>query len=383
MKNPTRWVITKNVKPLCIPILAMITATLSVIPGLTAQLPVYQSPEIVSADTVTFRYFGPAARQVAVVGLRRTTPTPMTKAADGLWSVTVSGLAPDIYGYSFDVDGAVALDPKNRSIKKWINSENAFELPGANPPAWALQPVPHGTLHRHTIGSPTAGREYSFQVYTPPGYDPHAATPYPVVYLLHGYGDDETAWAENGRAHLIADNLIAAGTMKPALIVMPHGHPIPFPLDRVEEYFGQNLPAMEKVVTEELIPLVERQYRVGRTAADRAIVGLSMGGGHSLGIGLPHPELFQWVGAFSAAVPAGDPAANFPVLLEAAKNNHPSPRLLWIAIGSDDFLLARNEAFRRWLTDNHIAFTYELSDGGHEWTNWRDYLGQFLQLTFR
>lgn len=366
-----------------VPVLAMLTATLSVVPGLTAQLPVYRSPEVVSADTVTLRYYAPAARRVTVVGLRRTEPTPMTKGTDGIWSVTVSDLTPDIYGYSFDVDGAVTLDPKNRAIKKWINSENSFDLPGITPPMWALQAVPHGTLQRHTVRSTAAGREYSFQVYTPPGYDPHAAAAYPVIFLFHGYGDDETAWAENGRANCIADNLIAAGKMKPAVIVMPHGHPIPFPLDRVEEYFVHNLVAMEKVVTGELVPFVEKQYNVGRTAEDRAIVGLSMGGGHSLGIGLPHPELFQWIGAFSSAVPPGDPAVNFPALLQAAKDHRRSPRLLWIAIGKDDFLLARNEAFRGWLTENHVAFTYELSDGGHEWTNWRNYLEEFLQLTFR
>lgn len=370
-------------KPLCIPLVALISASLAILPSITAQLPVYQSPEVSAADTVVLRYFAPAAKEVSVVGLRKTDPIPMTKGEDGIWSATVSGLAPDIYGYSFNVDGAVTLDPKNRATKKWINSENAVEVPGATPPAWALKAVPHGTIHRHTITSAAAGREYSFQVYTPPGYDARAAATYPVVYLCHGYGDDETAWAENGHANFIADNLIAAGKMKPAVIVMPHGHPIPFPLDRVEEYFVHNLVAMEKVVTGELVPFVEKQYNVGRTAEDRAIVGLSMGGGHSLGIGLPHPELFQWVGAFSSAVPPGDPAANFPALLQAAKDHRRSPRLLWIAIGKDDFLLARNEAFRGWLTENHVAFTYELSDGGHEWTNWRNYLEEFLQLTFR
>ena len=350
---------------------------------LAAKAPDFVSPEVPTDGQATFRYYAPGAQAVSLVGLRRPTPWPMTKGADGVWTLTVSGLAPDIYGYSFDVDGATALDPRNRYIKKWINSESAFELPGAKPPAWALTPVPHGTLARHTITSAAAGREYSFQVYTPPGYDPRGKQVYPVVYLLHGYGDDETAWAENGRAHLIADNLIAAGKMKPAIIVMPHGHPIPYPFTRFEDYSGLNHAAMEKVVVGELLPFVERNYRASKKPAGRAIVGLSMGGGHSLGIGLAHPELFQWVGAFSAAAPAENLETKFSALLAAAKKKQTSPKLLWIGIGKDDFLLSRNDAFRTWLAQNQVPFTYKLTDGGHEWTCWREYVEDFLQLTFR
>lgn len=345
---------------------------------LQAKAPDLISPEIGAEGQVTFRYYAPAARVVCLAGLRRTTPLAMTQDAGGVWSVTVAGLAPDIYDYHFEVDGATALDPRNRTTKKWINTESAFALPGATAPAWASLPVPHGTLHRHTVGSAVAGREYSFHVYTPPGYDPTAPARYPVVYLLHGYGDDETAWAENGRAHFIADNLIARGAMKPALIVMPHGHPLPFPLTRVEEYFPSNLAAMERLMVGELLPFVERHYRAESGPDGRAIVGLSMGGGHALGLGLNHPELFRWVGAFSAAVPLGEPAQHFPRLRADG-----GPRLLWIAIGRDDFLLQRNEAFRTWLGENQIRYTYELTAGGHEWTNWRAYLEQFLPLVFR
>lgn len=345
---------------------------------LAGQTPAYVSPEVATDGRVTFRYHAPEARTVSLVGLRRTTPLPLTRGADDLWSVTVADLAPDIYGYVFAVDGAIALDPKNRYIKKWITSESAFELTGPRPPVWAVQPVPHGTLHHHTVASAIVGREYSFQVYTPPGYDPRGKRRYPVVVLFHGYGDDETAWTENGRAHVIADNLIAAGKMVPAIILMPHGHPIPYPLTRLDEYFERNLPAMEQVLTRELLPFVEREYRAGTKPAERAIVGLSMGGGHALGIGLKHPELFQWVGAFSAAVPPGDPTAFFPGAPRGRV-----PRLLWLGIGRDDFLLARNETFRTWLDQQHVPHTHALTDGGHEWTNWRTYLEQFLPLVFR
>ena len=363
-----------------LPSLGLAAALLSTVTVFATQPPALRSPEV-TTESATFRYYAPEAKAVALVGQRRPDPIPMTKDANGLWSVAIADLVPDIYSYTFAVDGAVALDPRNRATKKWINSENAFDFTGGTAPVWSLQPVPHGTVHRHTITSSAAGREYSFQIYTPPGYDPRAAQVYPVVVLFHGYGDDETAWVENGRAHLIADNLIAAGKMRPAVIVMPHGHPIPFPLDRVEGYFLENLPATERVVTDELLPFVEREYRVGIAPAQRAIVGLSMGGGHALGIGLKHPELFAHVGAFSAAVPAGDPLAYVPA---GAKAGDPlRPRLIWIGIGREDFLLARNETFRDWLAQQNVNFTYTLTDGGHEWTNWRNYLEQFLQLTFR
>ncbi len=365
------------------PLPLLLALALAGIPAFAAKAPDFVSPEVTTDGQATFRYYAPEARSVALVGLRRPTPLPLAKGPDGVWTVTVSGLAPDIYGYSFEVDGATALDPRNRATKKWITSENAVELPGATPPAWALTAVPHGTLHRHTVASAAAGREYSFQVYTPPGYDPRAKQVYPVVYLLHGYGDDETAWAENGRANFIADTLIARGKMKSAIIVMPHGHPIPYPLTRNDGYSGQNLVAMEKVVVGELLPFVEREYRASGKPADRAIVGLSMGGGHSLGIGLTHPELFQWVGAFSAAVPAENLEAKFSALLAAAKKKQASPKLLWIAIGKDDFLLKRNDEFRAWLEKNQVPFTYKQTDGGHEWTCWREYIEDFLQLTFR
>lgn len=350
------------------------------LPPVFGQAPAFRSPEVTDTS-VTLRYYAPGAHEVALVGLRRPAPVPMTKDKDGVWSVTFGDLAPDLYSYYFSVDGATALDPRNRHFKRWLGCESAVEFTGGTKPAWSLQPVPHGTLHRHLITSAVAGGEYPFQVYTPPGYDPHAPQAYPVVVLLHGYGDDETAWVESGRAQFIADNLLAAGRMQPAVIVMPYGHPRPIPRAERKDYFAENTAAMERLVTGELLPFVERNYHVGTTPAERAIVGLSMGGGHALAIGLGHPGLFRWVGAFSAAVPTVDPLVFFP---SAARADDPQrPSLLWVAIGRDDFLLQPNEAFRSWLTRHDVKFTYTLSDGGHEWTNWRDYLAEFLPLLFR
>lgn len=307
----------------------------------------------------------------------------MTKGADGVWSVTLTGLTPDIYSYTYNVDGATALDPRNRGVKEWIVSDNTVDVPGDKPSDWAVQAVPHGVVHRHTYASAVGARELSFQVYTPPGYDPLAKTTYPVVVLCHGYGDAETAWVLNGRANTIADNLIARGAMKKAVIVMPYGHPVPLPEARRDGYWRKNDTAMEEAVLKEVLPLVERSYRISRDAKQRAIVGLSMGGGHALKIGLGHPELFRWVGAFSSAAPEEDRETLFASVLKSAKAKKPATPFLWIAIGRDDFLLQRNEAFTAWLKQNNIPFGWKLSDGGHEWTVWREYLGDFLPQLFR
>ena len=340
--------------------------------------PDFLSPEVTADGQVTLRFYAPHARAVAVQGLRGRPAQPMSRDAAGLWSVTLSGLPADLYTYTFDVDGATALDPRNRAIKKWLRAESVFEVPAKPAAIYAVQPVPHGVLHRHTYASAAAGRETAFQVYTPPGYDPRATRRYPVVYLLHGFGDDETAWAENGRACAIADNLIAAGQLAPVIIVMPNGHPQPAPLVRPDDFFERNVAAMQRALLTEVLPTVEQSYAVDAQPARRAIVGLSMGGGQALEIGLLHPELFQWIGGFSSATPTGDLAAKFPRLQPAT-----APRLLWVGIGRDDFLLQRNEAFASWLRQQQIPFTWHLTDGGHEWTVWRAYLVTFLGRTFR
>lgn len=360
----------------------VLPACLSLVPSMLAKVPDYVSPEVATGQA-TLRFYAPNAQSVSAVGFRRREPIPMAKGADGIWSVTLKDLAPDIYSYSFDVDGAIALDPHNRGVKEWITSENTVEVPGPQPADYSLQAVPHGVVHRHTYSSAVGGRELSFQVYTPPGYDPLARTKYPVVVLCHGYGDAETAWVANGRASFIADNLIARGTMKKALIVMPYGHPVPLPTTRDPEYWRRNDDAMERAVLGEVLPFVEKNYRVSREAKDRAIVGLSMGGGHALRIGLGHPDRFRWVGAFSSAAPEEGLETRFASVLAAARAKKPDTPHLYIAIGRDDFLLQRNETFTAWLKQNNIPFTWKLSDGGHEWTVWREYLADFLPPLFR
>lgn len=338
------------------------------------------SPEVLRDGRVTFRLFAPNAAAVSVASLRHLEPQPMLKDAEGVWSVTVGPLEPDVYSYYFVVDGARVIDPRNRQVKKWLSLESMVEVRGYPAGLHVWQHVPHGTVHREFYESNERGYEAALMVYTPPGYNPKARRNYPVLYLLHGYGDDETAWSEVGRAHFIADNLIAQGKMKPAIIVMSNGHPVPI-VGRFPEYAPSNLLAFERDLLRAIVPFVESRYAVSRKPADRAIAGLSMGGGQALEIGLRHPELFGWVAGFSSAVPETDLEGHFATLLAGPAKDR--PRLLWIGCGREDGLLARNQAFIALLEQHQIAHTWQLTDGGHEWPVWRDYLAQVLGQFFR
>jgi enterochelin esterase-like enzyme len=345
------------------------------------QPPPVVSPEVHEDGTVTFRMLAPKAQAVVVQGLRRLPDQPMTKDASGIWSVTVGPLAPDIYSYTLSIDGATVTDPHNRDIKKYFSSESQFEVPGHPPILAEAQPVPHGVIHHQVYASKVRGGDAGMWIYTPPAYDPRADVRYPVLYLLHGFGDREEAWIDAGHANTIVDNLIAQGKIGPLIVVMPYGHPVP--VDQrasFDHYAEKNMAAMEKDLLDGIVPIIERDYRADPSPEKRAIVGLSMGGGQSLTIGLGHPGQFKWVGGFSSSAPEKDLETTFADVL---KDPSVRPHVLWIAVGRDDFLLKRNEAFHAWLDKEGIAHTWTVSDGAHEWPVWRAYLPQFLELIFR
>lgn len=343
-----------------------------------AAQPSYVSPEVQADRTVTFRFFAPKASKVLVKGIAGQQPLAMTMDSQGLWSATSQSLAPDIYGYVFDVDGAPALDPLNRQTKKWIRSTNLFEVRGIPPELWSQQPVPHGVVHRHLYASRIADTELSYAVYTPADYG-QGQRSYPVLYLLHGYGDDSNAWSEVGKANLIADNLTAAGKIQPMIIVMPTGHPIPYDAGGYEKNYGAlNLAAMERTLLEELIPAVDAAYRTRKTPEGRAIVGLSMGGGQSLEIGLGHLDVFRWVGGFSSALAGRDPAKSFARLAGQKER----PNYLWVGCGRDDSLIKHNQEIHDWLAEHSVKHVWHVSDGAHDWPVWRRYLIELLPHLF-
>ncbi|MEO1528187.1 MAG: alpha/beta hydrolase-fold protein [Planctomycetota bacterium] len=341
-----------------------------------------RSPEVHDDGRVTFRLRAPKAESVAAVVLRLDDGrVEMKRDEKGVWEGTIGPLPPGIYEYMLDVDGTRHLDPANRSIKKWYSCQSLFEIEGDPPLVTQLQEVPQGALHHHTYSSPVAGCQRGVIVYTPPSYDESPGRQYPVLFLLHGFGDDQTAWTEVGRAHRIADNLVAAGKAKEMVIVMPFGHPVPMPYeDTTDEYRSQNDSKMVREIDEVLLPWVAKRYRVAETAEQRAITGLSMGGGHSIRIAMATND-FDWVGAFSAAAPRTETPDQLASDLGTLRKEL---KLFWIACGDKDFLLERNQQFSARLKEANVPHEYIETSGSHNWNVWRDeYLPAFLPLLFQ
>lgn len=338
------------------------------------------SPVVHADRSVTLQLVAPQASNVRVRVAGRT--FSMDRDNTGLWSFTTNPLPAGIHDYTFQVDGASITDPRNRWVKKWLTCANMFEIPGTPPLLTEQQSVPHGTAHHEVYRSSTTKGERSVIVYTPPGYDAASDKTYPLVVLCHGFGDDQTAWTEVGRCHWIVDNLIHQGKIEPMIIAMPHGHPIPVS-ERLtsDDYRDRNDQLMTDDVVKDLLPFLEQNYRIGTERNDRAITGLSMGGGHSIRTALRYPESFAWIGAFSAAAPQGELNVEFPDVANRVSEN--PFRLFWIACGTEDFLLQRNRSFNEGLNELGIAHTYVETNGAHDWGVWRDYLPQFLQRVFR
>jgi enterochelin esterase family protein len=341
------------------------------------------SPEVHADRRVTFRLRAPNAKEVVVE--RQGVKLAMQKDEQGLWTVTTGPLEPDIYGYSFVVDGVTHFDPSNpATVPNYLYTASSLHVPGPSLP-WEPGAVPRGAVHHHFHHSAVVGDDRDFYVYTPPGYDPESKKPYPVLYLLHGFSDDARAWTDVGRAHVILDNLIASGKAKPMLVVMPFGYGAPEILSRTGPQFRdvalrqRNQQKFRETLLQDVIPMVEKLYHVSADRESRAVAGLSMGGGESLDVGLDARDHFAWVGAFSSAVP-DDPDAAFPGL---DANTRPPLRLLWIACGSEDFLTAANRKFWDWLQARKVPFTKIETPGGHTWPVWRRNLAAFAPLLFR
>ena len=340
-----------------------------------------RSPEVNHDGTVTLRLKSENAGTVtAKIG---GTDLPLTKDSHNVWAVTTETLPPGIHDYSFDVDGTRMIDPSNRNVKKWFSLASMVEVPGDPPLLTEFQEVPHGVVQRLIYPSISVGHSRPVIVYTPPGYHAAATQNFPLVVLLHGFGDDEAAWTEVGRAHLIADNLIATRKIRTCIIAMPFGHPLPPPYnDRSDDYSPNNADLSEKDIISDLLPFLENRFRLQTDVANRSIVGLSMGGGHAIDTGLKNIETFSAIGAFSAAAPqleTDDLLQKYPALTgpDPAANKL---RHFWIPIGDEDFLLKRNDRFVGQLAAAGVAHNYIKTSGGHQWNLWRQYLPEFLQM---
>lgn len=340
------------------------------------------SPEIGKDRRVTFRLQAPKATEVSVSGEFMAGSKPLEKNADGVWSVTLGPIDPEIYYYNFTVDGVKTLDPGNPGVKSGSTAstiQSILEVPADKPAFYDGQDVPHGEIRTHWYQSKSLNSLRRLTVYVPPGYDRDTAAKLPVLYLFHGANADETAWTRLGHVNLILDNLLAAGKMKPFLVVMPFGYGALPGTPGAQN----NTALFSRDLIEDVIPFVQTQYRALTDRDHRAIVGLSMGGGQSLTIGLNHLDLFSYVGGFSAALNnAGDYGKTFAGLADPAAANR-QLHLLWIGCGSEDGLFPAAKKFSAYLTEHGIKHTFRESGGAHTWINWRHYLNEVGPLLFR
>lgn len=336
------------------------------------------SPEV-DGDSVTFRLKAPNANAVSVTGIQGHTDLAMKKESDGVWTLKLTNVAPELYSYRFDVDGTSIVDPSNRQVKKWLSLDSQFEVLGGL--LHECHDVPHGVV-QHRLLKTSVGRTQNCVIYFPPGFE-SSDRQHPVLFLLHGFGDDSTAWTEIGRVHLICDNLTSKGKCSAPVIVMPDGHPVPAETQAdFDEYTGRNLLALKRELSNDLLPLVQ-EVLGAKLADDFSIAGLSMGGGQALGLGLDSEFSFRAIGAFSAATPVGDDN-QISRQLNQKKSSAESwnQKMIFSRCGADDFLLDRVENFDRWLKDQGVTVDHRITPGEHHWFVWRQYIAEFLQKAY-
>ena len=353
--------------------------------GRGPQQPQIKPYEVNGDSTVTFHLSAAGASDVKVVGNFLPGPQPMQKDAKGVWSATVGPLDTQIYHYTYLVDGLRIIDPNNPYGQRGAGAATAamFEVQGNSPAYFDPQPVPHGEVRVVWYESKAIGGPRSLRVYTPPGYDKSKAR-YPVLYLLHGSGQNENDWSEVGRANFILDNLIAEQKAKPMLVVMPFGHAQASALSGVLPPAAVPATAFRDELLNEIIPMVEKNFRALSRPDDRAIAGLSMGGGQTVGIGLTNIDKFHSIGVFSAGLNGSqDPLKQFPDLLADPAAANKKMKVIWIACGKGDFALDGSKRLDKMLTDNRIHHSFVETGGVHEWKVWRFALHEFAPLLFR
>ncbi|MBS1607942.1 MAG: esterase [Bacteroidetes bacterium] len=349
------------------------------------------APVVKNDGAILFKLLAPAAKQVFVK--LEGSIIPMQKNKAGVWSGISKKMEPDIYTYNYIVDSLTIVDPSNPLMRRSYGGigPSLITVPGTPAEKWEVQNVPHGAVTREVFSSSVIHDIREFYVYTPPGYDARENKEYPVLYLLHGMGDDARGWIQTGAADVIMDNLIAEGKVVPMILVTTLGYGVAGTVASPKS-FDQ----FTKSLVDEVIPLVQKKYRASSNSSQRAIAGLSMGGAQAALAGLNHPELFKWIGAFSSAfmmygisgfgmgakISSLDSIYNttFPLLDE---NINKQVKLFWISCGQSDFLLGNNHDFMKWLSSKKINFQFKETPGAHTWNVWRRNLIEFTPLLFR
>jgi enterochelin esterase family protein len=379
------------------------------------QGPAVVSPDVHADRRVTFRILAPNAQKVELrspgdipgIGGRGGTPLTFTKNGDGVWEATTNPIPAGAYRYTFAVDGLAVADSRNTMTSQTNSTVYSLAVvPGSD--VFDTRNVPHGAVASVYYDSKTLGGIRRMHVYTPPGYEA-GTTRYPVFYLLHGAGDVDDSWSTVGRAGFILDNLIASGKAKPMIIVMPAGHVNgagaaiggPAVAGATIAQPGQADPFVNDFVND-LLPYVEKNYRVLTTRENRAIAGLSMGGYQTLNIAVPRLDKFAYIGVFSSGVfsnmgrgaRGAAPAATAPQppfgeawekANAAALDNatlKKGLRLFWFATGKEDGLIETSKNTVALLKKHGFNAEFHESEGAHTWLNWRDYLSEFAPQLF-
>ena len=389
--------------------------------------PVVISPEVAADRQITFRLLAPQAESVGLTGsdipgMGQRNPgaaqgpgmpqgKPMTKGDKGIWEITIGPIPSGSYRYNFNVNGVAVIDPRNPLVSESNNNVwSLVHVPGSE--FSDTKNVRHGAVSAVTYYSTALGKFRRMHIYTPPGYE-FGRGKFPVLYLLHGAGDCDDSWTSVGRAGFILDNLIAAGKARPMIVVMPAGHTRPTgrgPLPGIAPPGSSTAPPPDEFIQDfltDIMPHVEKNYRVLAGRENRAIAGLSMGGNQTLNIALLNLEKFGYVGVFSSGLLSvftrqtlpggGPPAANAPARITPAgeawikqnqarlddANLKKGLKLLWVGIGKDDFLLSTNRSTVELLKQHGFTPIVQESEGGHTWINWRNYLSEFAPRLFQ
>jgi enterochelin esterase-like enzyme len=342
-----------------------------------------ESPVVHPDRTVTFSLRAPNAKQVELSGQFIRGNRPLKADADGVWTITVGPIEPDLYPYCFIVDGVSVADPSNQNIFPNERFKNSLvDIPGDKPSLHSMQDVPHGELTYCYYNSKSLGVTRPLIVYTPPGYR-ESTDKYPVLYLVSGTTDTEETWFRVGRANFILDNLIAQKRAVPMIIVMPYGNmptgtPDPSSLQAAEMYKVFNADLVGSI-----IPYVEANYRAIPDRERRAIAGFSRGGGQSLFAGFTNLDKFAWIGSYSAYLTAEVFDKYFSDLAAKPEVTNQRLKLLWMGVGKEDFLYRQAVAFDNLMKEKKIEHKSLVTAGGHTWMNARRYLTETLQLYFK
>jgi enterochelin esterase-like enzyme len=348
----------------------------------TSNVPGAQYPRIQPDFGITFRVNAPAAQKVQVKpggdGLGKG-PYDMVRDEKGVWTVTTPPAAPGFHYYFLLVDGFQCNDPGSQTYFGWNTETSGVEVPD-RVDFYEAKEVPHGEVRARWYLSKTTGQWRRAQVYTPPDYDQSGSKRYPVLYLQHGSGENETSWVKQGRVSFILDNLIAAKRAAPMIVVMENG----MVATKAGAAQGRGNGAFEEVVVNDLIPTIDATYRTMADREQRAIAGLSMGAGQAMQIGLGHPDKFAYIGSFSGGVRGSDPKTAYGGVFADAPAFKKKVKLLWIGAGIAEVAAHQaNQAWHEALEKAGIPNVFFECPFAHEWQTWRYDLQDFAPRLFR